>query len=528
MTLTFDFLDTSYRYIKKNKYLCAMNKFDYTSVPPSLLYCDRRYLDDFDVDNPNTLNYHIEKAFDKMYGTAADYELHANNIFNTAYYICTIALADGHPQRRFGAYYENIRSAVAGYSDEIGVILSVVLIQIYAHKWDEKRREMQELADKITKVMDSDFEDISNEFLKPLMKFYEEKAKSITIPAETEFLPREITMKLLKDLDRDGELTEMFSNDEDKMLDFIFAIGKNEHEQKLIASYLQEKTHYFFSKAAEHKWFFEDIDRQIHKRHHGKEDEARINAEIDADIEKQAIKDIEYDYAIERVSKLEKENARLREEIKFIKERFNNVVTNEDIDSLLSEASGIGEQEACNIVANAIARAENEGMNGQQSSPVPTQAVPTNGNNISEQSSKARITIEEQSQVIIELQERIKNLEQENEELRFTIESNKERDKGLSVPDMAVILIAICYHLNQLPQNGRETLYPLLQYLTGAKESTAKEALRRRITQEKADNIAKNMNKLTPVIARIIKELPEKLDEENRKRLKRQNEERLK
>jgi len=40
-----------------------MNKFDYTSVPRSLLYCNRRYLDDFDVDNPNSLNYHIEKAF---------------------------------------------------------------------------------------------------------------------------------------------------------------------------------------------------------------------------------------------------------------------------------------------------------------------------------------------------------------------------------------------------------------------------------------------------------------------------------
>jgi hypothetical protein len=62
-TYAYEFLGTSYRYIKKNKYLCAMNKFDYTSVPRSLLYCNRRYLDDFDVDNPNSLNYHIEKAF---------------------------------------------------------------------------------------------------------------------------------------------------------------------------------------------------------------------------------------------------------------------------------------------------------------------------------------------------------------------------------------------------------------------------------------------------------------------------------
>ena len=301
-----------------------MNNFNYTSVPGDLLYCDRRHLDDFGVEDPSSLNHIIEKEIDRMYGTCPDYENFARDLFNTAYYICTIALADSHPQRRFGAYLSIVDRMMHGRADDVGVVLSIVLAQIGAHAWDEARPDIDSLATKLFDEIQNNHADIFFDFFSNIQQEFE-KEEEIIIPPESDFVPREITMGVLRRTCSHWDWKSHFGTDMDKMLDFINAIGKNENEQKVIAAFLEEETHPSFAKGADHKFCFEYIERQVYLNFHAEEEKARINAEIDADIEEQALKEIEYSYAKERLPILEKENSRLRSELDHVKERLEDL-----------------------------------------------------------------------------------------------------------------------------------------------------------------------------------------------------------
>ena len=186
-----------------------MNNFDYTSVPGDLLYCDRRHLDDFGVDDKKSLNYLIEKAFYKLYYTYPDYEDFARNAFNTAYYICTIALADSHPQRKFGAYLSIIGEQMHHREDKIGVVLSIILIQINAHKWNGIHREMGNLALCIFYEIENNHKDIHYSFYEQVNHNYDEREAYTIVPPNSEFKPREITMGVLRRTSRGakGSLT---------------------------------------------------------------------------------------------------------------------------------------------------------------------------------------------------------------------------------------------------------------------------------------------------------------------------------
>ena len=68
----------------------------------------------------------------------------------------------------------------------------------------------------------------------------------------------------------------------DTLLEFIFAIGKDEKEQQVIANFMRDQLIKSFENGQEHKWFFDGIDREIHDLYHGEEDRARDQAEFEA------------------------------------------------------------------------------------------------------------------------------------------------------------------------------------------------------------------------------------------------------
>lgn len=105
------------------------------------------------------------------------------------------------------------------------------------------------------------------------------------------------------------------------------------------------------------------------------------------------------------------------------------------------------------------------------------------------------------------------------EELSLAVESYKDQCKGLSAPEAAILLTAICFELNQIPANGREGLAPIIEFCWGKSASTAAEALRRKVTKESADKLANRFEGLTPKLSRIIRELPQKLEEMKIERL---------
>ena len=107
----------------------------------------------------------------------------------------------------------------------------------------------------------------------------------------------------------------------------------------------------------------------------------------------------------------------------------------------------------------------------------------------------------------------------ENEELALAVQSYKDQGKGLTAPEAAILITAICLEMNQIPANGREGLAPIIEFCWGKSSSTSSEALRRKVTNDSVEKLARKFDSLTPKLARIIRELPQKLEERNNERL---------
>ena len=121
------------------------------------------------------------------------------------------------------------------------------------------------------------------------------------------------------------------------------------------------------------------------------------------------------------------------------------------------------------------------------------------------------------------LEQPVKEPREELESLRNDIEAYHNQGKGFTSSEAAVFLTALCHHHKQIPQNGRENLAPLMTKIWGFTDATSRAALRSKITQERADKVAKQIKSWAPAIATIITKLPPQLEQENIERLKAQN-----
>lgn len=108
------------------------------------------------------------------------------------------------------------------------------------------------------------------------------------------------------------------------------------------------------------------------------------------------------------------------------------------------------------------------------------------------------------------------------ERLQLNLEGKQKVDKNMPAHQAAILITALCRELKQMP-NNREDLAPVLQYMWGFTKSTAEKALRRAFTLEEAKEVATHFNSITPKIARLIRELPQQLKEENEERLRELN-----
>ncbi len=120
---------------------------------------------------------------------------------------------------------------------------------------------------------------------------------------------------------------------------------------------------------------------------------------------------------------------------------------------------------------------------------------------------------------IAELEECNRQLKDENEALHQDIEGYKTKEKALNAHQSALFSVAICKELGW-NQNDRQKLWPFMNGIWGYSQKTSETALRAAFTQKEADELAKKLDACTPNIAKIIKDLPDKLKAQNDERLK--------
>lgn len=329
---------------------------DYISFPEKLIYRERERLEDFDVKNNKSLNFILETELHKLYYTKPGYKSFALNILNTAYYICTMVKADDDPTRNYGDYLAIIEKKMLGSEDDVALVLSMVSIIIDAYKWNETKTDLGTFALQLFYEIEK-HNHIRYAYYEQAKNHFEWRAYRTTLCPDSEFERRSINYRLLADTYSVEDLRSLFGTDEKKVKDFVSAIGKDEEEQYIIASFLEDQMYSFFPDGWRHKAFFDYIKSDIHNTFHGEEERAIENAEFEKQQEEDAINYMLIQDAKERIPQLEAEVKRLREELA----RKNNGTIGEQISNQPEPSSSeITKLKACNKELQEALNAEKE------------------------------------------------------------------------------------------------------------------------------------------------------------------------
>ena len=113
---------------------------DYTKVPRSLIYKDRNDLKDYDVLNPESVDYHLFKL---LKNTALlrmeEAKESALQCFNNAYYICALIQLEEFPDLCIVEYEEKLIRGARGYPHDVcaaSMAMVYQLLPIYDSRWD--------------------------------------------------------------------------------------------------------------------------------------------------------------------------------------------------------------------------------------------------------------------------------------------------------------------------------------------------------------------------------------------------------
>ncbi len=462
---------------------------DYIDFPRKLVYRERRGLEDFvEEHEENTL--FIDNMLDNYYFSNADGKERALRCFNTAYYLCTIILqCKNRPEWNFAKYCD---IAYCGEKDnKIYQAFTLSLVYIFlTHTYYEVpcKKLLKKLHDYINNIthflragdpfLDAyRYSDVCDDLIKDAPD---------NLQIAEEFIPRKIDRDIFRDVDGSGDHWSRETNYYDrqeirKIVDFL---GKDEEEKHVLVELIDRDAQRFYGSNGVHyiqnvKPMLEEMDACIYHEYN----DAYNQAIAEADIE-----ELKYQGDVRplqaRIAELEKEVAYLKEQ------QPDGYVTDEEV-----------KEEWMRIMSNAKNQAEGD--------------IKQNSDYENEQKDSTKSV----EQISHELQ----CLQTKNEELTLAVQSYKDQGKGLTAPEAAILITAICLEMNQIPANGREGLAPIIEFCWGKSSSTSSEALRRKVTEESAEKLARNFDLLTPKLARIIRELSQKLEERNNERLKQIN-----
>lgn len=163
-------------------------------------------------------------------------------------------------------------------------------------------------------------------------------------------------------------------------------------------------------------------------------------------------------------------------------------------------------------------------------------------------------TDEKKSETITALEQRIKELEAENEQLKNQLsqqQSNEDEEdtnkmkveiarlnndleafqtqdgkNKMTASQAAMFILTVCHHIGSLP-NDKKTLSPILQWGWGFTKHTSQRALGGEAQPDVAVKTAQLFDDISPKMARLIREFPETFDKLRKEKLKANNDKKL-
>lgn len=395
---------------------------DYTTVPRSLIYRERRSLEEFGAYEKESITRPLAEAMLHMdFIQYTDSENRALWCLNTAYYICTMILLETDPRWRISKY-KGLAIPKWNFGNGDFQVLTLALAGLLLSRLEEPLPLLSSKGQTRNHFVALMLDD--GEF-NPVFKQLYERVKADpyikgTIPNST-FAPRVIDKECINDVMSDSvfnwvSFTKYWESR--SMLDIVKCLGTNEDEKHNLIDMLRQSSHGFYSAGCNDypeqvDAILDSFDQEIHMQYNPETDQTmeENNSEQNNYLELKP-----FEKAL--IDSLKDENARLREEINQIKEYIKGAITIDDVnEALIVGEFGLSPEKAKKMVADAIARAENEGSVSQQSEPRNVERASSNIDLDGAENEKDRQIIELRGENN-RLNSEVNRLTQENDELR--------------------------------------------------------------------------------------------------------------
>ena len=379
---------------------------DYTTVPRSLIYRERRSLEEFGIYEDGCIMRPLFDAiFDFDFIRAPNAEERALWCMNNAFYICTMFFLERDPKWRYDQYKRIATPEKNGFPIDLHFV-TLSLVGLLLSRLEEKLPLLSAKGKVRNSFIMSMQENEEHRYI-----FYHlsdrletDTFKHIRIPNST-FAPRVINAEAVHDVLMDSNFNWVkFTNywEERSLRDIVNALGKTEEEKHYVIDILKQTSQGFYAKGFRCEQvddLLDNIDNEIHLQYNP-EDAAVGEDENDEQNHYLELKP----YEEARIDMLEHENAKLREEINQLKEYIKGAITI-DVDNEVVDLGEFG-----SIVDNAPKTYGDATDKVERNYSADSQQENGEDENLRQKLAEAQKTINEQAKTIDELRAEIEKM----------------------------------------------------------------------------------------------------------------------
>lgn len=437
---------------------------DYTSVPRSLIYKDRTTLNEFGVQDEGTFNNYIFTQMRKLTllrcGDAKEIALRC---FNNAYYICTLIQLEEFPDLCMDKYEKKLMAVKTPFPEDV-YQASMALVCVILAAYDDKYKKKDNIL--IDSIYDwtrskkwtgssshKSFEDIIEKCKPDRFHF-----------APNAFAPRYIT-EAIKNVSVDG------------LVD-----GKEYVIERLIFE--------------DNICINDELENAIRRINN---DLNEIYEEWDFNPKTNMFENLDelYEPDFNALADARKEIDKKREAIGYFEKFFQ--IAPQGIEKLIASAPPFPEEKC-------------------STSPTEKKPIETKSDNDTLQKECRKLTseIKELKEAKSQADNTIKIINEKLADYEARYDPKDVRGKKVSSmtgKQHVILFLAVLAHHNRIP-NARINLSYLMSFIASRNESTMKDYLKNRITEEECEDLAGHFDDDAPFIAKLIRELPEKLEKD--------------
>ena len=377
---------------------------DYTTVPRSLIYRERRSLEEFGIYEEDCIMRPLSDAiFDFDFIRAPNAEERALWCMNNAFYICTMFFLERDPKWRYDHYKRIATPEKNGFPIDLNFV-TLSLVGLLLSRLEEKLPLLSAKGKVRNSFIMSMLENEEHKYI-----FYHlsdrletDTFKHMRIPNST-FAPRVINAEAVHDVLMDSNFNWVkFTNywEERSLRDIVNALGKTEVEKHYVIDILRQTSQGFYAKGFRCDQvddLLNDIDNEIHLQYNP--EEALVGE--DENDEQNHYLELK-PYKETRMDMLEHENAKLRDEVNQLKEYIKGAITI-DVDNEIVDLGEFG-----SIVDNAPKTHGDATDKVERNKSADSQQENENNEILHQKLEDAQKTIEEQEATIKDLNETIK------------------------------------------------------------------------------------------------------------------------